>query len=101
MFYKKGCLFLSITVALVAGGAAQSQTIAYYQFEEGTAGAKVLPTDDATAPASSPVLDSSGNGNHMKTFNADTGPVYSDNVPFSQTPQTGASNLRSLDFTPN
>jgi hypothetical protein len=101
MICKKRFLFLSIAAALVVGGAAQSQTIAYYRFEEGEVGTQVQATGDDVAPGGSPVLDSSGNGNHLKTFNANTGPTYSASVPFSSVPQTGEANLRSLDFAPN
>jgi hypothetical protein len=101
MIGKKGFVFLSVAAILLVGGAAQTQTLAYYRFEEGEVEARVPVTDDAVAPGSSPVLDSSGNGNHMKTFADFTAPTYSSSVPFSAVPQSGLPNLRSLDFTPN
>jgi hypothetical protein len=101
MIPTKIWVFLSLTTALLLGRTAHSQTVAYYRFEEGTAGANVQTTPDANAPAGSPVLDSSGNGNHMKTFNTATGPTYSTSVPFATVPQTGVANSLGLDFAPN
>lgn len=95
-------------IAIAAGGAiltsprdSHAQTIAYYRFEEGATGAKVPVTPDAGAPGVSPVLDSSGNGNHMKTVATFSAPTYAANVPAAVIPNTGASNQRSLLFTPN
>jgi hypothetical protein len=76
-------------------------TIAYYRFEEGAQGTKVPVTADEDAPAGSPVLDYSGNGNNLKTFADASAPTYSANVPAGTVPQTGAGNFRSLGFTPN
>ncbi|MES2464564.1 MAG: LamG domain-containing protein [Armatimonadota bacterium] len=81
--------------------ASHAQTIGYYRFEEGTVGSAVPVTPDAGAPAQSPVLDSSGNGNNFKTFATFTAPVYGSSVPAATVPRTGAANLRSLGFTPN
>jgi len=80
---------------------AQSSTIAYYRFEEGAVGARVPVTGDDAAPGGSPVLDYSGNGNNMKTFDESSAPTYSSNVPAAIIPQTGAVNQRSLGLTPN
>lgn len=100
-----GASLTSVTAAFmatVAVPAAHAQgTIAYYRFEEGAAGTPVPVTSDAAAPGGSPVLDSSGNGNHMKTFADFSAPTYSANVPAALIPQTGALNQRSLGFTPN
>jgi hypothetical protein len=94
--------WIAITAAAAGGiGApspahAQQGTIAYYRFEEGAVGARVPVTADAVAPGGSPVLDYSGNGNHMKTFAESSAPTYSANVPAPVIPQTGAPNQRSL-----
>lgn len=80
---------------------AHAQTIAYYRFEEGAPGEKVPVTPDETAPATSPVLDYSGNGNHMKTFADFSAPTYGADVPAGVVPQTDAANARGLLFSPN
>jgi hypothetical protein len=72
---------------------AQAQTEAYWRHEEGSAGA-LIPAGPDT------VLDSSGNGSHMQTFNpAFTSATYSSAV--SPVPlRSGAANTLSLDFGP-
>lgn len=87
--------------SLLASLPARAQTVAYYRFEEGAVGTAVPVTPDAGAPSVSPVLDSSGNNNNLKTFATFSAPTYSGNVPAAVVPQTGAPNLRSLALTPN
>ncbi len=66
---------------------------AYWRHEEGTPGANVAAGPDS-------VLDSSGNDNHMETFNpAFTAATYTSTVsPLALT--SGLSNTLSLDFGP-
>jgi hypothetical protein len=80
---------------------ARAATVAYYR-HEGTPGTEVAPIDNS-------VLDSSGNGNHMRTFannnlqdnpGFDSSPAYTSAVPFATVPQTGEANTSSLDFEP-
>jgi Concanavalin A-like lectin/glucanases superfamily len=70
-----------------------AQPVAYWRHEEGAPGA-LIPAGADT------VLDSSGNGNHMQTFNpAFTSATYSSTV--SPVPlRSGLPNTRSLDFGP-
>jgi hypothetical protein len=72
---------------------AHAQTEAYWRHEEGSPGA-LIPAGPDT------VLDSSGNGNHMETFNpAFTSATYTSVV--SPVPlRSGLANTRSLDFGP-
>ena len=73
--------------------AAQADPVAYWRHEEGTPGA-LIPAGPDT------VLDSTGNGNHMQTFNpAFTSATYSSTV--SPLPlRSGLPNTLSLDFGP-
>jgi hypothetical protein len=73
--------------------AAQAVPIAYWRHEEGAPGT-LIPAGPNT------VLDSSGNANHMQTFNpAFTSASYSSTV--SPVPlRSGLPNTRSLDFGP-
>jgi hypothetical protein len=73
--------------------AAQADPIAYWRHEEGAPGT-LIPA----GPNS--VLDSTGNGNHMQTFNPTfTSASYSSTV--SPVPlRSGLPNTRSLDFGP-
>lgn len=82
--------------ALWLGGSAvvaNAATQAYWRHEEGAAGA-LIPAGPDT------VLDSSGNGNHMRTFNPTfTSGTYSSTV--SPVPlRSGLTNNFSLDFGP-
>ena len=87
------CAFVVVAVCLaglVTVQRALGQTVAYYRFEEGTAGQE--------ATASGGVLDSSGNGLNGTGVN---GPVYSSNVPVSTVPATGAPDKLSMQFNGN
>lgn len=79
----KKTLILSLCVLFVAGSLASAGTVAYWRFEEGTAGASVVQATDY-----------SGNGNHLYPFAADTW-TYSSKVASSIVPQTGAANTLS------
>lgn len=83
---------LLLNVLSLAVESAQADT-AYWRHEEGTAGANVAAGPDT-------VFDSSGNGNHMQTFNpAFTAATYTSTVsPLALT--SGLSNTLSLDFGP-
>lgn len=85
-----------LAVGLILGLAAQTAeaaTSAYWRHEEGTAGASI-PAGPGT------VLDSSGNANHMRTFDpAFTSATYSSTV--SPLPlRSGLPNGKSLNFGP-
>ena len=87
--------FLWVAALWVAAGAtaAQAATSGYWRHEEGADGSLIPPGPDT-------VLDSSGNGNHMQTFDPSfTSATYSSLV--SPLPlRSGLPNTRSLDFGP-
>jgi len=80
---------------LLTSFVSSAQTIAYWRFEEGTNGW----VNDHYQTAW--YYDSSGNGNYMQTYNADTSPLYTNEIPFGSVPKTGSDNNLSLKFTPN
>jgi hypothetical protein len=84
---------LSAAMAVTAPPAALAETEAYWRHEEGPAGG-LIPAGPDT------VLDSSGKGNHMQTFNpAFTSATYSSTV--SPVPlRSGLANTLSLVFGP-
>ena len=88
-------LFSALVAGAVVTGSATSfaDTEAYWRHEEGTAGA-LIPAGPDT------VTDSSGNGNHMETFNpAFTSATYTSTV--SPVPlRSGLPNSLSMDFGP-
>jgi hypothetical protein len=90
---RKFIILSLAATALSTPVAALAATSAYWRHEEGTAGA-LIPAGPGT------VLDSSGNGNHMRTFNpAFTSATYASTV--SPLPlRDGAANTLSLDFGP-
>ena len=77
----------------VGAATASADPVAYWRHEEGAPGA-LIPAGNDT------VLDSTGNGNHMQTFNpAFTSATYSSTV--SPVPlRSGLANTLSLDFGP-
>lgn len=85
--------YLSILSLLVVAAAAQADPVAYWRHEEGSPGS-LIPAGPDT------VLDSTGNGNHMQTFNpAFTSATYSSAVsPMAL--RSGLANTMSLDFGP-
>ena len=90
----------AVLLAFVAPGA-RADTAAYWRFEEGSPGAEFVPPATNGGPGSGLALDSSGNGNALRTFADFTNPVYRPDVPFNPVPRTGAPNALSLQFTPN
>jgi hypothetical protein len=67
---------------------------AYWHFDEGPAGTHV------PANGHDPVLDSSGNANHLDVFDAGVAPTYTDQV--APTPlKSGYTDSLALSFTPN
>jgi len=84
-----------LSLIYLAGWCASTQAapVAYWRHEEGPAGSVVAAGDDT-------VLDATGNGNHMQTFNPTfTAATYSSTV--SPVPlRSGLTNTLSLDFGP-
>ncbi len=95
-------LGLATMVVLGPVLAAEATTVAYYRFEEGSAGA-FLEGNFGGSPFAL-TNDASGNGNHMRTFNSpphvgpDTSPRYNPTVPVGSVPLTGAANNLSFHF---
>src|SRR3954454_14710471 len=86
-------LFIS-TAHSVFAVAANPLENAYWHFDEGPAGTNVPATGH------DPVLDSSGNANHLDVFDAGVAPTYTDQV--APTPlKSGYSDSLALSFTPN
>jgi hypothetical protein len=82
-----------VLMVAACGSAAYADTAAYWRHEEGAVGATI-------APGPNTVLDSSGHGNHMQTFDPSfTSATYSSAVsPLAL--RSGLPNTRSLDFGP-
>jgi hypothetical protein len=77
-------------------GASFPSSLAYWRFEEKTSGE--VPYDGTGGNVPDTVLDSSGVGNHMRTWLWWSAPTYTTGVPFSPVPVTGAINTASLEF---
>ncbi|GAA5127320.1 hypothetical protein GCM10023212_31960 [Luteolibacter yonseiensis] len=75
-------------------------TVAYWRFEDGPLG-QVAAGNNGEEAYNNTITDSSGNGNHLRTYATFTSPSYIAAVPGSTVPGTGASNAFSLDFAPN
>jgi hypothetical protein len=90
---KKNLVVLLAAAAFAAADVAGAATTAYWRHEEGPAGGTIAAGPDT-------VLDSSGSGNHMQTFNpAFTSATYTSTV--SPLPlRSGFPNTLSLDFGP-
>jgi len=91
MLSFKRCFFVGFVVCSLMGfGSTPTLArvdIAYYRFEEGTAG--------SAASGNGTILDSSGNGLNGTAIN---GPEFSANVPTVTIPISGVQNLASLSF---
>lgn len=89
-----GCRTVAGLLAVMGlAQASQAATSAYWRHEEGVSGGLI-------APGAATVLDASGNGNHMRTFDPGfTSATYSTNVsPLAL--KSGLPNTLSLDFGP-
>lgn len=87
-----------LVAALLAFPAlANASTVAYWRFEEATSGA-VAAGAGGEAIYDNSVLDSSGNGNHIRTYATWSAPTYVTTVPFATVAQTGATNSATLSL---
>jgi len=87
---------LMLSAALLTAAVApvaHASTLAYWQFEGGTAGS-VMGSQAAGALA-----DSSGNGNVLWTYASYTAPTFSADVPAATVPQTSGADNLSLQFS--
>jgi hypothetical protein len=87
-------------VTLWATTLANPQPAVYWRFEEGAADAVMAHSAQNTLNVD-PVLDGSGNGNEMRTYDANSAPSYRSTTAADRVPFTGAPNTRCLEFTPN
>lgn len=71
--------------------------VAWWRYEEKTSG-PVAAGAGGEAEFNNVVLDSSENGNHMRTYNDQTAPEHFADVPFAIIPNGGQPNTASLYF---
>ena len=90
--FIKGGIIAAFAMIFCASQKISADTIAYWRFEEGTAGVTHDGDNDDF------YVDSTANANHMSTTSSGTRPVASADVPFSTVPATGLTNTLSLDF---
>ena len=74
----------------VLPAAAQAETLAYLNFEDGVAGQPVFENPG------NQTVDVTGNGNDFRAFNLADSADFSANVPYAVTPGTGAANTLSV-----
>ena len=86
---------------LGVSGVARAETVAYWRFEEGAADQDFAFPPTNGGEGSGLALDSSGNGNTLRTYANFTNPTYRAAVPFGTVPRTGQANTLSLDFGPS
>jgi hypothetical protein len=88
-------LLLLITLIFSVTQKISAETIAYWRFENGTAGSQHTGTNDDF------YIDSTANSNAMSNIPTEDAPTATDTVPFSTVPATGEPNTLALDFVPN
>jgi hypothetical protein len=95
---KKMFLFMLIVIVLTMP--VMAGTVAYWRFEDGTAGTNIVHTA-ANGVFSPDIQDVSGNGNHLSAWTSEdfAGYRYRDVVAYSRVPQTGAANTLSVKNT--
>lgn len=91
---------ICVAVVLCVNLSAHAATVAYWNFEGGTAGS---PVPHSTAPGvyEAAIMDQSGNGNHLSAWTEASyaGFAYRSDVPYAVVPQTGAANFLSIKNT--
>jgi Concanavalin A-like lectin/glucanases superfamily len=92
---------VAFAVAIVATSVAQAETVAYWRFEDGPADTDVTHIAGADNTFSADILDVSGNGNHLSTWNTGgcCGYQYRGDVSGPVVSGTGASNNFSVKNT--
>ena len=92
------------TVLALLTASLHAETLAYWRFETGPINANIPAEgtggDGGHAAYENTVTDSSGNGNHMRTWNTQTSPLYIASGT-STVLQTGLTNSLALEFNPN
>ncbi|TWT76825.1 hypothetical protein Pla123a_22480 [Posidoniimonas polymericola] len=96
-------LAVTASAAILAAGSSQANTVAYWRFEDGSAGANVvhLAGDDAGNTYSADIADVSGNGNDLSAWITAgcCGFGYRDDTPVGQIAATGETNNLSIQNT--
>ena len=96
------CIIVSL-LALSVAAQVSADTVAYWRFEDGTAGTNVthIAGPDAGNTFSPDILDVSGNGNHLSAWitGGCCGYQYRADVPAVTIPETGAANTLSVKNT--
>lgn len=92
---------LGLMTALATANASYADTVAYWRFEDGTTGTDVTHIAGADNTFSADILDVSGNGNHLSTWNTGgcCGYAYRDDVSAPVVAGTGAANNLSVKNT--
>jgi len=86
------CIF-GLLVVFTLQGSTHAKTLAYWRFEEGAAGKTHAADRDGF------YKDSSGNGNHLSSWAANSRPEATAEVAFAKVPQTGKKNALALQFS--
>lgn len=94
------CSIISVATALLIGNFAWAETIAYWRFEDGPAGANV-PHPGPDGAFNGMIADSSSNGNTLSVWTQGgyAGFAYRTNTPFTFIPSEGSTNAFSLKNT--
>jgi hypothetical protein len=94
-------LWAAAVAAYLAPSHVLAATAAYWRHEEAVPVGGVVPGGEAEQDT---VLDSSGNGNHMRTFRSTTAPFTAATYSSTVSPlplRSGLPNTKSLDFGPS
>ncbi len=94
-------VLLVMMVLVMCAMSVHAGTVAYWRFEDGTAGTDVVHYDPSHGVYSADIADVSGNGNDLSAWMTGewAGYAYRSNVAYSTVPQTGASNNLSVQNT--
>ena len=84
-----------LTLLFLSNNKTSANTIAYWRFENGVNSQKHLGDRDNW------YVDLSGNNNDMSSWWEGARPTYTDDIPFSEVPVSGVTNLLGLNFVPN
>ena len=89
---RQALFTLAMACIISSADSASASTVAHWRFQEGPLGANVPAGSGGEAEFDNTVLDSSGNGNHLRTWAGFSSPLYVSDVPFGTAPQTGDPN---------
>jgi hypothetical protein len=94
-------VLLVMMVLVMCAMSVHAGTVAYWRFEDGTAGTDVQHLSGSDGVYSADIADVSGNGNDLSAWSTGGGPGYGyrSDVGLSTVPQTGATNNLSVKNT--